>query len=620
MSFAKLIHSGIIGASGASAQFFPQYIGNRLTGSSFGVPGRDATYDYVIIGGGTAGNVVAARLIEKTNATVAIIEAGSFSELNNGNQSQVPYYCLQYAGLDWQPLIDWGLVANGEPGTNGRRLHYAQGKALGGSSIRNQMYYNRGTKGSYDLWAQEVGDESYAWDNILPFFERSVNFTKPNMEIRAANATANYSIQATQQTSGPLHITYPNYAQPIGSYGPEAFAAAGFPPSPDVISGVLDGYGYFTFTYEPETQLRSSSESAFLSQAIRSNRLTVYQSSLARRVLFNGNRTAVGVEVELQGLSPYVVHANKEVVLSAGPMHSPQLLMLSGIGPKNTLSKYNISTVSNLPGVGQNMHDSCNIGQVSFQMSTPSQSSLLKTSELLQTAETQFISNGSGPLTNVGGDFAAWEKLPSAFRQNFSAATREALDQWPDDWPELELVLGDGPFDPDTGSGEGAGNYYGSIAILLVAATSRGNVSINSSSVHNQPVIHANRLESQADQEVAVAAYRRVLSIVQRLGARVGDFQSPNATVFASDTSLLEWIKAEGVGEIHHGSSTCRMGTVNDTMAVVDSKGRVFGVQGLRVVDSSSFRFTPPGHTQGPTYGHAEKLVQDIINTIQQGR
>lgn len=476
------------------------------------------------------------------------------------------------------------------------------------------MLYNRGTKGSYDMWAEEVGDESYSWDKMLPFFAKSTKFTPPNSSLRASNATANFSIHALQEQSGPLNVHYPNYAQPISSYGPEAYSQVGMKPVRDFITGELNGFNYFTSTINPGGNTRSSAETSYLSPAMSSDRLTVYQSSIARKILFDERNNATGVEIDLQGLRPYAVKARKEVILSAGALRSPQLLMLSGIGPRATLEHLDIPLVSALEGVGQNMHDSCAIGGISFQMTTPSQTHVLSTTEDIIRAEEHFRNNGTGPLTSIGADFAGWEKLPDSYRTNFSGATNKAFAAWPSDWPELEIILGGSgttPFGSEGGASDGGS--YGSINVIMVATTSRGNVTINSTNVFDQPVIKTNWLLTTADQQLAVAAYRRALSIVENLGARVGNYTSPNSTVLSDNELLLKYIQNEGVGPIHHASSTCRMGKKNDGLAVVDSRARVFGVGGLRIIDSSSFRFTPPGHTQAATYGHAEKLVADVI-------
>lgn len=287
--------------------------------------------------------------------------------------------------------------------------------------------------------------------------------------------------------------------------------------------------------------------------------------------------------------------------------------MLSGVGPNATLSKYGISIVSALEGVGQNMHDTCSIGGLQFGMSTPDAGNFKKTNESLWEANAAYLENGRGPLSSTGADFVGWEKLPEAYRANFTNSTVGELSQWPEDWPEVEIVLSSSGDISAGNSGSSATLYVGTVSIQLVATLSRGNVTINSSSVEDNPVIHTNFFSSQTDQEVAVAAYRRAMSIAENLDCRTSEILEPSADILASNDDLLQYIKESGVNPIHHGSSTCRMGRDGDDMAVVDSKGRVFGVTGLRVIDSSSFRHTPPGHTQAATYAHAEKLVADVI-------
>nr|POE53519.1 dehydrogenase pate [Quercus suber] len=214
----------------------------------FGLPGQNATYDYVIVGGGTAGLVVASRLVESNRSlSVAVIEPGTFYEISNGNNSQVPAYSEASEDADITKYvnkwIDWDLITVPQAQFRGARIHYAQGKALGGSSARNQMIYNRGTKGSYDLWAKLVGDESYSWNDILPFFKKSIHFTPPS-DLRAANATAMYSLSDYSPTGGPLQVSYPNYASPFGEFAMQAMQAAGFPTLKGFSSGDLHGVSF----------------------------------------------------------------------------------------------------------------------------------------------------------------------------------------------------------------------------------------------------------------------------------------------------------------------------------------------------------------------------------------
>lgn len=322
----------------------------------------------------------------------------------------------------------------------------------------------------------------------------------------------------------------------------------------------------------------------------------------AMRIVFNDQSCATGVQVQGAGMN-WTLSAKKEVIVSAGVYHSPQLLMVSGIGPADMLRAHNISVIKDLPGVGQNMHDSCNIGGVTHHSS-------VMTPAITQEVIAQYINNASGILTNSGGDVLGWEKLPAPLRQNMSNSTLEQLAQWPADWPEVEYI--------PSSSGGPADTQSASVGMLMVAAISRGNVTIRSNSMLDKPVISTNWLLEKADQEVAVQAYRRAREAWKAFPADIVTSEEifPGANV-TSDADLLEAIRGE-VGAIHHGTSTCesldnirsrlvadpftgRMGPANETMAVVDSHARVFGVDRLRVIDSSSFRFTPPGHTQGAT-------------------
>ncbi|KAF2168557.1 GMC oxidoreductase [Zasmidium cellare ATCC 36951] len=578
----------------------------RLTGSSFGIPGRNATYDYVIVGGGLAGSVVASRITEHTNASVAIIEAGSFYELSNGNWSQIPYWSEQWVGAgeeDWQPLIDWGLMT--EPQVSGKRIHYAQGKTLGGSSARNQMLWHRGTKGAYRKWADQVGDDSYTWENMLKYFQRSVNFT-PDVRNRTVNGSV-YDAAAYTMSGGPLHVSYQKYIYPLSQYAPAAFASVGMKSLPGFASGDLDGYGWWQSTIDPETGLRSSAEATFLEAAFKRPTLTTYINSQARNIIFQ-NGSATGVNVTNYGQRPFTLSARKEVIVSAGAYHSPQLLMVSGIGPRSTLQRFDIPVIKDLPGVGQNMWDSQNLGGPTYEISVPGFSTWQQPGYMEEVID-QLRSNGSGPLTNIGLDVGAWNTLPD--RSKFSAAANKSLAAFPADWPLIEHSIQSsskvlGTTDSKT--------QYGVIACLVIAPTSRGNMTIQSASNLDRPIIDPNWLRDPTDQEVAIQGYRAARRAWQAIpeGIRVGDEVSPGKNV-TSDADLLEAIK-KNLSPIHHASSSCAMGRKNDTMAVVDSKAKVFGVRKLRVIDSSSFPFTPPGHTQGITYGHAEKLVDDVLD------
>jgi choline dehydrogenase len=339
----------------------------------------------------------------------------------------------------------------------------------------------------------------------------------------------------------------------------------------------------------------------------------------AMQVLFDENKRATGVKVQSAGRN-YTLSAKHEVILSSGVFHSPQLLMVSGVGPRETLKQHNIPLIADRPGVGQNMHDTCNAGGVTFPVSVISTAIRQRDASYEARAVEQFNTNGSGILTNTGGDVLAFEKLPDSYRSHLSEATQNRLAaEWPADWPETEYALSSTGRTLE-GSSATSENYV-SIGVLLVGTLSRGNMTIQSGSMLDKPVISTNWLMDEADQEVAVQAYKRIREFWSHVNITTGPEERPGGNV-TSDADLLEFIRG-AVGPIHHATSTCEyrsrdfcssvdgsnlltnttgmMGRANETMAVVDSEARVFGVSGLRVIDSSSFRFTPPGHTQAAT-------------------
>ncbi|KAL6155555.1 hypothetical protein ACJBU6_05769 [Exserohilum turcicum] len=523
-----------------------------------------------------------------------------------------PYYSTLYNGPnadDYQPLIDWGFFTEPMPGANGRRFFYAQGKTLGGSSARNQQIYHRATKGWYATMANITGDPAYLWDNMLPFMKKSFSFTPPDITYRAENSSVNFTLSSFDSPGGPVHLSYPKYAQPISSFGPQGYAAAGIKPANGFLDGNLLGYGYWPFTLRPTDSTRSSTESAFLSRTAARTSLKIYQSCMARNLLFDANKRAFGVNVTVAGKRPFVLHARKEIIVSGGFINSPHLLMVSGIGPRATLEKYNIPVVSDLPGVGQNLHDTPALGGIIHASSVPGRSGWTRTAESFNDAVESYLKNGSGPLSSPASDFAAWDKFPEAYTRNMSASTQAYLQDLASDWPNVEYVL---QASERVLSATQAASNTGVLGAILTSASSRGNITIQSADNSVVPLVYTGWLDSPEDQEMAVAAYRRARAIASGISA-FGAEIAPGANV-TTDAEILQYIRTKGIGAIHHGAATCAMGRTAARGAVVDSKARVFGVKGLRVVDSSSLPFSAPGHTQGVTYAHAEKLVQDVID------
>jgi choline dehydrogenase len=291
----------------------------------------------LVIGGGTAGLTIASRLSENPSVSVAIIEAGGFYEVDNGNFSIVPGLSLAAPFLGTaipfqpQPLMDWSLVSIPQTGAGGRQIHYAQGKTLGGGSAINSLAFHRGTLGTYQAWADTAGDDSYTFPHLLPYFEKSVHLTPPNYAARnTPNATVLFDPLVFSPSGGPLQVSWPTWVDPPLTWFQKAWTAIGLPISVlNFNSGFLSGNAaWVASTVNPKDETRSSSQTAFLSQSIENTNLYVYTQTKAQKILFNGN-TATGVSVCTEGLD-YTISAKKEVILSAGVFHSPQLLMLSG--------------------------------------------------------------------------------------------------------------------------------------------------------------------------------------------------------------------------------------------------------------------------------------------------
>ncbi|TAQ89247.1 hypothetical protein B7494_g2458 [Chlorociboria aeruginascens] len=585
----------------ASSPFNEQILAQGLLGAHFGRIGIPATYDYVVVGGGTAGLTIARRLAANNSYTVALIEAGGFYEFDAGNTSSIPADGVWYVGLEpifRNPLIDWYQETTPQAGWAGRAVTYPSGKTFGGGSARNFMFYQRGSKGSYDKWACLANDSSYSFQNLLPYLQKSVNFTAPDTATRPANASVKYNQTAFSATGGPLHVSYPKYACAISSWIQQSLKGFGFKEVASFSDGNLLGYSYITATIDPVTATRSSSETSFLREAIlETTNLNIYKSTLAQKVIFN-NSIASGVQVNTAG-SVYEITANKEVIISAGAFRSPQLLMTSGIGPKATLQEFGIPLISDLAGVGQNLWDHILTGP-SFDVNVQTHSQL-STPAFAAAANAEYIT--------LEANGTAFEKLPAG---SISNSTRADLDAtFGSDWPDVEYLF----LDAYEGNSVDLifaaptdGKNYATSNVGLVAPFSRGNVTIASNDTAVNPIVNPNWFSDPRDQEVAIAGYKRArdfFTTKYMQGVVIGQEAFPGANL-TTDSDILEVLKTS-LSSIFHAAGTNKMGVASDPLAVVDSKARVFGVSGLRVVDASIFPILPPGHPQGTVYAIAEK-------------
>lgn len=470
-----------------------------------------------------------------------------------------------------------------------------------------------------DHWADQVGDQSYSFENIFPSFEKSVQYTPPSIQYKnSSNVQSNGAFAAN---GGPLQVSFGKYEDPFGSFSQAAFQTVGLPPIKGFQLGELIGSAYVPFTEDPTNGHRSSSESSFLhSTKDEKVKLTVYNNTLAEKIVFHGaDNCATGVTVTSYGTSgpkggSYTLHARKEVIVSAGAFQSPQLLMVSGIGPRDTLQRFKIPVLHDSPGVGQNLWDQPFFG-TTFRVDVPTASAPANNPKLQAAAIAEYVKSASGPLTNAGIPIIGWEKLPKDSASTLSPATQKALSTFASDWPQLEFLpigdyLGNGS---NFATGDPLDGYnYATIATALIAPLSRGNVTLASANMADAPLINPNWLTAQPDIEVAIAAFKRQRDVWKALSnITIGAEYFPGPQV-QSDADILAFIR-RNVIPIWHAAATCKMGKKSDPQAVIDTNMNVYGTTNLRVVDASSFPFLPPGHPQSTVYAIAEKIAAEIL-------
>ena len=551
-------------------------------------------YDYVVVGAGTAGAAIAARLAQG-GKHVAVVEAGGLYQTES--LAEFPATDVLPVGSDPTPLngIDWGFMANNVPGANGRNIHYARGKCLGGSSALNFMIYQRPTNAAMDLWAQQVGDDSYKLSATMPYYKKTVKFTEPTNQHQNDKRATRFDTAAYQPDGGPLTVSYSNFPQNFSNWMQKGMDSIGIPEAHDFNMGSLMGAQYCASTINPANELRESSQEAFLSTP--TNGLNVIAQTMAQKVLFDDNKKATGVQVRGAMGNVYTLTARNEVIVSAGVFQSPQLLMVSGVGPSDQLEQNGIQVVQELPGVGQNMQDHPFVAP-SYRVTMDTFTKFANNIIYLAEQAIKGVTVKDAALNSPVADFLAWEKLPEQYRAGYS----KSLSTYPEDWPEAEYISGAGfmgnlsnllltqPKD---------GYQYGSMLGVLITPQSRGNVSITSSSTDDLPVINPNWLDHPDDQAITVSMFKRIREAFASDAMKpviIGDEYYPGTQV-QTDEEILEFAK-NNVMTLWHASCTNKMGLSSDPMAVVDSEARVFGMQGLRVVDASAFPFLPPGHPQ----------------------
>ncbi|MCZ2136494.1 MAG: GMC family oxidoreductase N-terminal domain-containing protein [Burkholderiales bacterium] len=527
--------------------------------------------DYIIVGGGTAGCVLAGRLSEDRRHSVCLLEAGPSDDYL---WIHIP---IGYAKTMFHPVYNYGYYTEPDPYMNDRKIYWPRGRCLGGSSSINGLIHIRGQAADYDRWSA-AGNPGWSWREVLPWFVRS-----EHNDDRRLQGTASHG------TGGPLWATSIPEPHPLMEAIIAAGEELGVPRTIDFNAGQQEGVGYYQlFT---RNGWRCSTAVAYLRPARRRRNLRVEVDAQVTRVLFEGTR-AVGVEYVQRGVRQRL-RANREVLLAAGALQSPQILMLSGIGPQEHLREHGIAPRQHLPGVGRNLQDHLQL-RLMFKVKQP-----ITTNDDLRSPWRKFgmgwrwITRRSGPLAigiNHGGLFTRVlpESTTPDIQFHFAALSAELAGAATHPWSGCTF------------------------SVCQLRPESRGEVRLGSADALAAPLMRSNYLSHETDRRCAIAAvrYARRLARAPALEGLIGEEYRPGDGA-QSDDEMLGFARQYGA-TIFHPAGTCKMAPASDPDGVVDATLRVRGVHGLRVIDASIMPTLVSGNTNAPIVMIAEKAAAMI--------
>ena len=532
----------------------------------------EGEFDYIIVGAGTAGCVLANRLTEDADVSVLLLEAGG---RDNYHWIHVPVGYLYCIG---NPRTDWLYKTQSEPGLDGRSLSYPRGRVLGGCSSINGMIYMRGQREDYDDWARITGDRDWSWDSVLPVFKRSEDHHGGPNEWHGAGGE--WRVEK-QRLKWKVLETFAQAAQ-----------ESGLPATDDFNRGDNTGVGYFDVNQR--SGIRWNASKAFLRPAMKRPNLTIITGAHTQRLMMEGKR-CVGVEYR-GGDTDYLAKSRCEVIVSAGAVNSPQLLELSGIGNGARLQSLGIDVVQDVQGVGENLQDHLQLRMAYKVHGVQTLNTLSAHWWGKAWIGLQYRLMRRGPMSMAPSQLGAFAKSDP----DDSTITR----------PDVEYHVQ--PLSLDR-FGEPLHSFNAFTASgCPLRPTARGSVHIASPDARDAPLIAPNYLSTDRDREVAVNALRLTRRIVSAPAlAKYSPEEILPGPAFQTHAELA--VAAGKVGTtIFHPVGTCRMGTDNDPAAVVDGRLRVIGVSGLRVVDASVMPTITSGNTNSPTLMIAERASEMI--------
>jgi len=524
-------------------------------------------FDYVIVGAGSAGCVLANRLSADGKHSVLLLEAGP---KDTNLWIHVP---LGYGKLFKEKSVNWMYQTEPEPGLGGRQVFQPRGKVLGGSSSINGLLYVRGQHEDYDRWRQR-GNAGWGFDDVLPYFKKAEHQQRGGDKYHG--------------TGGPLPVSDWRHADPLSEAFVVAAAEAGIPTNPDFNGATQEGAGFFQTT--TRRGRRASTAFSYLRPAIKRGNLRVETSALAQRLVFEGRR-ARAVEYKQNG-TLRIARARKEILVSSGAYNSPQLLQLSGIGPAELLKRHGIDIVLDAPGVGNDLQDHMQVRLVTRCAQRVTLNDVVNHPVRKVMAGMQYAALRKGPLTIAAGTSGAF------FKTDPRLAT-----------PDIQIHFI--PFSTDK-MGEQLHPFSGFTAsVCQLRPESRGSLKIKSADPSVPPEIRINYLAAETDRTVFIDGIRilRKILAAPALKPYSTDEVYPGSNV-ASDEDVLDFCRKTG-STVYHPTSTCRMG--NDSLAVVDQRLTVRGIEGLRVVDASIMPDLMSGNTNAPTIMIAEKASDMIL-------
>jgi choline dehydrogenase len=525
------------------------------------------SFDYIVVGAGTAGCVLANRLTASGRHRVLLLEAGGH---DRNIWIHIP---LGYGKLFTNPKVNWLYTSEPEPELNNRRIIQPRGKVLGGSSSINGLLYIRGQPADFDHWRQ-LGNSGWSFDDVLPYFRRAEDQERGE--------------DALHGIGGPLAVSNVCEPHPLCEAFIEAAQQAGFPRNDDFNGPTQEGAGYFQLT--ARRGRRWSTAVGYLRPARRRPNLAIASNALASRILFS-DRRAIGVEYR-QGDSTRLAYANGEVILAGGTFNSPQLLQLSGLGPSSLLQSLGIDVVADMPGVGADLQDHLQVRLQYRCMERITMNDVIHSWRHRTGAGLRYVLFRKGLLA-IGAGYAG-----GFFRTSGVVATPDV---------QVHFII----FSADT-SGAALHPFPGFIAsVCQLRPESRGCVRIKSADPSKPPAIQPRYLSSPTDRDTVIAGLKLLRRIMGQPAMRryVAEERAPGPRC-TSDADLLAFAREAGT-TVFHPTSTCRMG--GDPTAVVDERLRVHGIDRLRVVDGSIMPTLVSGNTNAAIVMIAEKGADMIL-------